>query len=309
MTEPSPAAGEPGGDGVAARPRLDRGRLRRVLAHIDAHLEEDLSLEALSSVARASRFHFHRRFAASAAMSPHEYVQRLRLCRAAVVLVFAPAVQVVEVALASGYESHEAFTRAFRQRLGQAPSTFRRRPRWDLWHREYDALRRLRSQHMQKAYRPDDVRVVDLPETPVAMVVHRGDPRGIFASVQRLIAYRKANDLPPARHATYNVLYGSPDGPRPDEFRMDLCVASPKPVVANEQGVLAGTIGGGRYAVLRHVGSDDTLGEAVRWLAVDWVRASGGSRREGANVLVERLTLDPRTPPSEALIDIYVPID
>ena len=50
-------------------------------------------------------------------------------------------------------------------------------------------------------------------------------------------------------------------------------------------------------------------GEAVRWLAVDWVRASGGSRREGANVLVERLTLDPRTPPSEALIDIYVPID
>lgn len=289
-------------------PRLDRRRLHRVLSHIDAHLEGDLSLGALAGVAGASRFHFQRRFAASVAMSPHAYVQQLRLCRAALLLVFAPDLRVLDVALGSGYEAQDAFSRAFKRTLGDAPSAFRRRPRWDRWYSAFHSLRQLRSQHMQTAYGVDDVRVVDLPHTRVALVAHRGDPARLLESIQRLIAFRKANDLPPARHATYNVLYGSPDAAPPTEFRMDLCVTTPRPVEDNPHGVVEGQIGGGRYAVLRHVGGDDTLGEAIRWLAVEWVRLAGATRREDTQVLVERLTLDPRTPPHEALLDILLPI-
>jgi AraC family transcriptional regulator len=39
-------------------------RLQRVLRHIDEHLEDDLSVEALSGVAAFSKHHFHRQFTA-----------------------------------------------------------------------------------------------------------------------------------------------------------------------------------------------------------------------------------------------------
>ena len=41
-----------------------RIRLQRVLQHIEEHLDEDLSVDALSGVAAFSRFHFHRQFSA-----------------------------------------------------------------------------------------------------------------------------------------------------------------------------------------------------------------------------------------------------
>ena len=39
-------------------------RLQRTLAYIDAHLDEELSVDTLSGVAAFSRFHFHRQFTA-----------------------------------------------------------------------------------------------------------------------------------------------------------------------------------------------------------------------------------------------------
>jgi CubicO group peptidase (beta-lactamase class C family) len=47
---------------------------------------------------------------------------------------------------------------------------------------------------------------------------------------------------------------------------MDICAATPGPVAPiapNAAGVTAKTIAGGRYAVLRHVGSNDTLDQTV----------------------------------------------
>jgi AraC family transcriptional regulator len=39
-----------------------RARLRRVLDYIDAHLNEELTVERLSGIAAFSKFHFHRQF-------------------------------------------------------------------------------------------------------------------------------------------------------------------------------------------------------------------------------------------------------
>ena len=38
--------------------------ITRVLSHIEAHLDEDLSVDTLSTVAGFSPFHFHRQFSA-----------------------------------------------------------------------------------------------------------------------------------------------------------------------------------------------------------------------------------------------------
>ncbi|HEY0800300.1 MAG TPA: AraC family transcriptional regulator, partial [Steroidobacteraceae bacterium] len=57
-------------------------RMQRVLDHIDRHLDDDLDLDALSSVAAYSKYHFHRQFTATFGLSVHRYIQLARMKRA-----------------------------------------------------------------------------------------------------------------------------------------------------------------------------------------------------------------------------------
>src|SRR5271170_120692 len=100
-------------------------RILRALTHIQEHLDEPLDLEELARVACFSSFHFHRIFAAMTGETIADHVRRLRLERAAMELR-AGGKQVIQVALAAGYEAHEAFTRAFKAAYGVSPSEFRR---------------------------------------------------------------------------------------------------------------------------------------------------------------------------------------
>ena len=54
-----------------------------LLVHIQAHLDEDLSLDVLSAKASLSPAHFQRTFQALVGETPKNYVARLRLERAA----------------------------------------------------------------------------------------------------------------------------------------------------------------------------------------------------------------------------------
>ena len=57
-------------------------RMQRVLDHIDRHLDDDLDLDALSSVAGYSKYHFHGQFTATFELSAHRYIQIARMKRA-----------------------------------------------------------------------------------------------------------------------------------------------------------------------------------------------------------------------------------
>jgi len=98
-------------------------RLIPTLVHIQTHLDDDLKLEGLAR-AGVTPSHFSRSFTATVGESPRAYVERLRLERAAVLLVVRAA-SVLEIALESGFQSHETFTRAFSRRFGIAPSRWR----------------------------------------------------------------------------------------------------------------------------------------------------------------------------------------
>ena len=87
-------------------------RFDAVLAYIDANLEGDLSVKALSEVAHFSVFHFHRQFTAFVGMPVARYVQLMRLRRAAHDLSSRADYSVLEAALGAGFESPEAFARA-----------------------------------------------------------------------------------------------------------------------------------------------------------------------------------------------------
>ncbi|HEY7644292.1 MAG TPA: GyrI-like domain-containing protein [Hyphomicrobiales bacterium] len=81
-------------------------RMRRVLDHIDRHLDEDLDLDALSQVAAYSKYHFHRQFTATFGLSVHRYIQLARLKRASYRLAYrrpgSPADYSVDLCVGTG---------------------------------------------------------------------------------------------------------------------------------------------------------------------------------------------------------------
>jgi AraC family transcriptional regulator len=284
-----------------------RARLRKVLEYIDAHTDDDLSVERLSGVAAFSKYHFHRQFSELFGIGVHRYVQLVRLKRASYQLAFRPAQRIIEIALGSGYDSHEAFSRAFKKVFGQTPSDFRERPDWSPWHATYQPLTELWSLHMSPIIRADDVHIRHFEATRVAVLEHRGDPRRLEDSIRQFIAWRRQNHLPPQRSATFNILYDDPLETAPDNFRFDLCAAIDRDVAANDFGVLEKTIPGGRCAVLRHVGSDAGLGDAVRYLYCTWLPASGEELRDFP-LFLERVRFFPDVPAHEAVLDLFLPL-
>src|SRR5512141_301631 len=99
-------------------------RIEEVVKYIRAHISEPLDRETLAAVAGFSVPHFHRVFTAHTGESAISYVRRLRLERSGRKLRMG-AVDITEVALAAGYDSHAAFSKAFRQQFGLSPSEFR----------------------------------------------------------------------------------------------------------------------------------------------------------------------------------------
>src|ERR1700685_3018781 len=101
-------------------------QVQPVFAYAAAHLDEDLSLAALADQAGLSAFHLHRVFSAAAGETPKQFTLRLRLARASAMLLTS-ADSVLDIALECGFQSHEAFCRAFRRRFGMTPSVYRTR--------------------------------------------------------------------------------------------------------------------------------------------------------------------------------------
>ncbi|MGE5493628.1 MAG: AraC family transcriptional regulator [Actinomycetota bacterium] len=281
--------------------------MRRVLEYIDEHLDGDLSIEVLSDIAAFSKHHFHRQFSSLLGITAHQYVQWARMKRASYRLAFRQDSPVTEIALTSGYGSPEAFARAFKDRVGQSPTDFRNNPDWPSWHTVYGAVADKRSAIMSPELRTDDVKIVDFPETPVAVLAHRGDPAGICDTIRRFIAWRKATGLGPRISATFNILHCDPEAVAPEEYRLDLCAGTDAAVEPNEIGVAPCSIPGGRCAVLRLMGSSDDLRPAVSFLYAEWLPQSGEELRDFP-VFVQRVRFFPDVPEHEAVTDIFLPL-
>jgi AraC family transcriptional regulator len=152
-----------------------------------------------------------------------------------------------------------------------------------------------------------DVAVRDVPATRVAVMTHHGDPARLGQTIQRFIAWRRAAGLRPQVSATYNVFHADPRATPAAEFRLDLCAATERAIAANDDGVEAGVIPGGRCAVLRVVGASDDLEPAARFLYRDWLPASGEEPRDFP-LYCRRLTFFPDVPEHEAITDLYLPL-
>lgn len=96
-----------------------------IVNHIEDNLHSDLSVKSVSEYSGYSPHHFQKMFAAVTNLSLGSYIRRRRLTKAAVTLKNSSQ-RILDVALDSGFESQEAFTRAFKTMFGVNPNEYRK---------------------------------------------------------------------------------------------------------------------------------------------------------------------------------------
>ena len=106
-----------------APPVLDP--LSSVVAWIEQQLDQSLTLESVAAQVGLSPYHFSRLFTARMGRSVMAYVRGRRLVRGARRLCDEPDLKLVDLAFDCGFESQEAFTRAFKRLFGVSPGRFR----------------------------------------------------------------------------------------------------------------------------------------------------------------------------------------
>jgi AraC family transcriptional regulator len=98
----------------------------RALWIIERNLARSLSLEEIASACGVSRSHLAYAFGTSTGLPVMKYLRGRRLSEAARALVRG-APDILSVALDTGYGSHEAFTRAFKEQFASTPEAIRER--------------------------------------------------------------------------------------------------------------------------------------------------------------------------------------
>jgi AraC family transcriptional regulator len=265
----------------------------RALLHLLHRLRatDNPPLVAIAARAGWSPFHLHRAFRAMVGETPKQYTLRLRLERAAVRLITSDDA-VLDIALATGFNSHEVFTRAFRRVFGRTPAayraSFRRAPApirrrhaavvetsgpcIGLYHITVDSNSRRSEMPTLSIERRD------LDPQPFLFVQTKAGrheiAKAIAEALGKAFPYAMQAGLPIAGRPTARYFITGPG-------LFDMQIGVPIAAAAAGQGdVQAGELPGGPMAVAVHGGSYDSLSETYvameRWMESNGYRPGSG---------------------------------
>ncbi len=102
-----------------------REQLIAAAEYVERRLGEPMRLREVARAAGLSEYHFQRIFRAAVGDSLKEYIRKRRLTVAARQLLQSDA-RILDLALEAGFESQQAFSRAFKRTYEQTPGRFRK---------------------------------------------------------------------------------------------------------------------------------------------------------------------------------------
>ena len=292
---------------ASAEPTI-RQRFLRGVDYIEAHLGEPVALADVAGAAGLSLHYFSRLFRALSGEPVGAYLRGRRLTVAAERLVAGGAEppKLVELAFDCGYDSQEAFTRAFKRCFGMTPGAYRkRRPAGRMrFRRRIDAETLA---HLQEVLCMEpEIREID--SFVVAGVRERFDAetkRRIPALWDRLLALMP--EIPHQRAGTYGLC----TNPNLDDGSFDYVAGvAVERVDRLPEAAIAESVPRQTYAVFRHkVGSPDLHAElqrTIRWIWGTWLPGSDFEYLGGPDFERYPPGFDPGKP--GMFVDIAIPV-
>lgn len=311
-------------------------RINRVMDYIDTHLDRNLSLDELAEIAHFSKFHFHRIFKAFIGETIAQFIQRIRIERAARELISNPKKPITEIALDNGFSDSAVFSRTFKNMYQVNPSQWR-----DGGYAEYNKNRQTHSKINQtkgnfeqdfqihpfyldpetnnqvwrikmENFKDAHIEVKEMPEMYVAYLRHTGPYKGDGALFEelfnRLLKWAGPRNLlrfPQTK--LLSVYHDDPEITDNDKLRLSVCLTVDEDTpVDGEIGKM--TLAAGKFAV----GSFELSGsegyeQAWNMMMAGWLPDSGFQPDD--RLCYEIYQNDPKShPEGKHLVDICVPI-
>ncbi len=150
--------------------------------------------------------------------------------------------------------------------------------------------------------------IVNIKPIKIAALEHLDDPETLEQSIELFRTWRKESGCSPiSMKRTFGVAHSRPEAKPAQAFRFDICAEVDEDIAENSYGVVNKSIEGGRYARLRHKGSQDGLQQKVNALYRTWLPNSDELQRD-APLFFEYVNLTPDALESEFVTDIYFPL-
>lgn len=260
-------------------------------------------LQTLADVADAcevSRYHLAHAFGEATGQSVMQYLRGRRLTEAARALA-GGAPDILSLALDSGYNSHEAFSRAFRSQFGVTPEMVRRTA-------TTEDLAMVKPIDVQDGTSADlkPPRLVQDDEIMAVGLAQRhpfGNPHGIPVQWRTFMATMYA-DIPDKRDSTPISISGGMDDDGNFEY---ICAAEVRKFSKTPRGLIEVTLPPQRYAVFAHDGHVSGIGSTYNAIWNDWLPSSG-ERVANAPCIERHLpTFNPQT--GMGGVDLWIPIE
>lgn len=269
-------------------------RLLRVIDHIFANLDGDLSLDALADVAAMSRFHWHRVYRAMTGETCAQTVRRIRLHVAASELARTDA-PVDRIARQVGYVDRDSFARAFQSIYGMTPIAFR--------------ARGVPTPFVKQKKDPATmypVKIQDLPARHLIGLPHQGAYFRISEAFSRLDVTIAARGLYPQTRGMIAVFYDDISVVAEPDLR-SFAAFEVAPDLPCPDGLESRDLPGGPQAVLTYRGPYANLPAAYDYLFGTWLPSSGRDPAEAPSY-EKYLNTPMDTAPEDLLTEIHLPL-
>lgn len=289
-----------------------RNALETAILYIEKHLGDAISVEDVARAAGYSYYHITRQFSAVLGESVGSYIKKRRLADGAKKLPYTDK-RILDIAVENGFESSEAFSRAFKALYGVSPRSYRTN-RLDLLIASKDELNPQLLEHRlhQMTVHPKIVKLPDIKATGIRGQTTLNDnvlPQ-LWAQFRDMV-HKVPGRVPNARgfgicescsegnnlfhNMSRDVLFGEVAAVEVDSFEGIVPPFVPK------------VLSGGRYAVFTHRGNQASLMDTFGYIWGTWLfnTAETVDSREDFELYDDRF-LGFDHPDSE--MDIYIPL-
>jgi len=279
-------------------------QIYKVQDYIEKHLDVPLSVEVLSKVAGFSPFHFQRIFSLVTGEPLYGFIKRLRLEKAAYMLLSDKERSITDIALSMGFSNQSSFAKAFKARYGMSSSAYRKTKKG------YD----------KSAFAVDYNKEIDMSITPLSIEIrseddlqliyvrysgpYKGDSQlfsSLFDQLYQWASERKLiNEL-----SRWFVIYHDYGNETDDDLlRISVCLSVGGNVaVSGNVGIM--TLPSGKYGVGKFLVSAEEYGKAWYHMYAIWLPKS-------KHKIADRYAFEHYPPQlegtSKQTVEIYLPL-
>ncbi len=270
-------------------------RINQVVDYVEANIDKDIKLQDLAEIACFSQYHFHRIFNMLMKETPKDFLRRIRVERAALMLKSSEQTM-GDIAFYCGFSSQATFSRAFKDYFDCSPSVWKQNEK----ERQLDFINSKicktnskdgKSIKDSKLYFENvnmflskyrigrtemKVSIQNFDEMQVAYVANHGgyNEEKIGATWEKLCAWAGPKGFL-NKHTTYlGIGFDDPKVTPPDKCRYYACInVEDGTEVSGEVGLY--TVRGGRYAVQRLEVFGHEIESCYNGLIGAWLPANG----------------------------------